>query len=256
MKNTLFAQIGLAFIILAVSAQACAESYMKQIRHTDPFTVMGQTQPAKNETVETWIGDKATRIDNPDGTSTLMVIADKKAYIINRADRSYAEIPMNIDKIIDQAASAAGDAQGADSKVAAAAMRGMMQSMMQFKVSLKETAEQQKIGDWRARKYMLTTTTGMGTSTSEIWATEDLHADMTAYWEAANAMLAGQPGFADMVNEMAKIKGVVVRTISRSQAMGATVKSTEDLVEFANRPAPAGTFIIPAGYRKVPMLSK
>lgn len=255
MTTSRCAQIVLASIVLLASVPAFADTYMKQIRQTDPFTVMGQTQPATTETIEIWIGDKATRINNPDGTSTLVVFAKQKAYIIKPADRSYAEMPLGIDKIIDEAV-AAGDEQDEDNRAAADAMRGMMTAMMQFEVSLKETGEQEKIGDWRTRKYVLTTKSGMGTSTSEIWATEDLHADMTGYWQAANATLAGQKGFADIVAAMAKIRGVTVKTISRSQAMGAEVKSTENLVEFATKPAPAGAFTVPAGYRKVSMFGE
>ncbi|MBV5316682.1 MAG: DUF4412 domain-containing protein [Desulfobulbaceae bacterium] len=254
MKTKFSVRIGLAIIFLLLSAAAFADTYMKQVRQTDPFTVMGQVQPAKTETVEIWLGAEATRINNPDRTSTLVIFNEQKAYIMNHVDRSYAEMPLGIDKIIEEAV--ATDDNDKDSQAGAAAMRGMMTAMMQFEVSLKDTGEQQKIGAWQARKYMLTTKTGMGTSTSEIWATEALRVDMTGYWKATNAMLARQKGFADMVAEMAKIRGVVVKTISRSQAMGSEVKSTEELVEFVTKPAPAGVFAIPPGYRKVPMFGE
>jgi len=255
MKTRFFTQFGLALILLLMNVTAFADTYMKNVRHTDPFTVMGQSQPAKTETIEIWLGDKATRTDNQDGTSTLVIFAEKKIYMIKHADHSYAEMVLNVDKIVDQAEAAGGD-QKENSKTNSAAMRNMMQEMMKFKVSLEDTGVQQKIGDWQAHKYIMTTQTGMGVNTSEIWATEDLHADITGYWQAANAMLAGQSDFADMMAEMSKIRGVVVKTINRTQAMGVEMSSTEDLVEFATKSAPPATFAIPAGYSKKEMFGQ
>ena len=83
----------------------------------------------------------------------------------------------------------------------------------------------------------MTTTTPMGTSTSEIWATEDLEADLSGYRKAANINMAGQEGFAEMTAEMEKIRGVTVRTVNRSKMMGAEVTSTEELIRHALRAA-------------------
>lgn len=248
MKSNIVALIGLAVTLVLLPASAFADTYMKHIRQTDPFTMMGQSQPGKSETIEIWLGDKAARTDNEDATSTLVVFADEKIFIIKHADRSYVEMPLNLEKIIDKVGSAAPDNQQKDEKTEA--MRNMMSAMMQFKVSLKDTGEQQKIDDWQARKYIMTTTTGMGTNTSEIWATEDLKADMTAYWQAVNGMRAGQSGYADMMQEMAKIRGVIVKTVNRTQAMGVEMKSTDKLIEFATRTAPEGIYELPAGYTK------
>ena len=248
MKIKTVARISLAATLLLLSADAFADTYMKHIRQTDPFTMMGQSQPGKSETIEIWLGDKAARTDNEDATSTLVVFADEKLFIIKHAERSYVEMPLNIEKIIDKVGPEEQDNQQKDDKTAA--MRKMMSAMMQFKVNLQDTGEQQKIGDWQARKYIMTTTTGMGTNTREIWATEDLQADMTAYWQAVNGMRAGQSGYAEMMQEMAKIRGVVVKTVNRTQAMGVEVKSIDKLVEFTTQAAPEGTYTIPAGYSK------
>ena len=248
MKRNTAALITLSGTLLLLHTSVFADTYMKHIRRTDPFTMMGQSQPGKSETIEIWLGDKAARTDNEDATSTLVVFADEKIFIIKHAERSYVEMPLNLEKIIDEVGSAAPENQQKEDQTTA--MRNMMSAMMQFKVSLKDTGEQQKIGDWQTRKYIMTTTTGMGTNTSEIWATEDLQADMSAYWQAVNGMRAGQSGYAEMMQEMAKIRGVVVQTVNRSQVMGAEVKSTDKLIEFATQAAPAGTYAIPAGYTK------
>lgn len=247
-------QLSLTIMMVLTGATAFADHYMKQTQRTDPYTVMGQSQPATSQTIESWIGDTAVLTNNPDGTSTLVIFAKQRAYIIKHADRAYAEIPLDMKKVIgEMAESTVGDQEDLST---ADAMAAMMAAMMQMEVTVQDTEEQQKIGKWQARKYIQTTRMGMGTTTSEIWATEDLRADMSGYWKATNAMLASQEGFSQMIAELGKIRGVVVKTISRAQVMGSEVKSTTELVEFTDRPAPAGTYAIPAGYKLVPMFGE
>lgn len=247
MMSRITVPIGVAITLMLLPMSAVSDTYMKHKRNTEPFTIMGQSQPATSETIEIWLGATAARTDSADATSTLVVFADEKLFNIQHDDRSYVEMPLNLEKIIDKAQSSLPeDPENSDEKDA---MREMMSAMMNFKVSLQETDEQQKIGDWQARKYIMTTTTGMGTNTSEIWATEELQADMTGYWQAVNGMQAGS-GYADMMREMAKIRGVVVKTVNRVQVMGAEVKSTDELVEFATKAAPPGIYALPKGYTK------
>jgi hypothetical protein len=90
-----------------------------------------------------------------------------------------------------------------------------------------------------------------GTSASEAWATEDLKIDYTMAFTAANAMMASMPGFEKIIQEMKKVKGVVVYQTGTVKMMGAEVTSTTELVECADKAAPAGNYDIPAGYKKV-----
>ncbi len=253
MRTRIFLGAALTASLLFLAPAGVADSYMKQLRHTDPLTVMGQTQPGRDETIETWLGERAVRIDNADGISVLVQYGDRRMYLINHAERSYAEMPTDIAQAMTEAMAADEEAD-AETAAAMAAMRGMMAGMLQVEVRVTDTGEQRRIGPWQSRKYLLTTRMGMGTSTSEIWASEDLQADLGGYWQAANATMAGQPGFAEMLQELAKIRGVAVLTVSRAQVMGAEVKTTEELLEFVDKPAPAGTFEIPSGYRQVEMI--
>jgi len=63
-------------------------------------------------------------------------------------------------------------------------------------------------------------------------------------------VISKQPGFQEMLEEMKKIKGIAVLTVSTSSAMGAEVKSTEELIEVEKKSAPSGTYEIPEGYIK------
>ena len=44
-------------LVLVLAAFAGADIYVKSKTHTDAFAVMGQSQPAKDETAEQWFGD-------------------------------------------------------------------------------------------------------------------------------------------------------------------------------------------------------
>ena len=123
--------------------------------------------------------------------------------------------------------------------------------MMRIEAKVTPTDETRRIGEWTARKYLLETSVGMAASMNESWATEDIAADMSAYWKARNAKLGSPPSFAQVLQEMAKIKVVVVLRVTKADVMGAQVKTTEELVGFAEKAAPGGTYDLAAGYRKI-----
>jgi hypothetical protein len=146
-------------------------------------------------------------------------------------------------------------AAGDDPKAAEAMakMPGFMKNMMKgMSAKVTETGETKKIGPWNCRKYLVEMNLGMaGTTTSESWATEDLKIDYTRVFTAANAMMASMPGFENILQEMKKLKGVIVYQTSKSKVMGADMASTTELLEAADQAAPAGTYDLPAGYKKV-----
>jgi len=245
--------LGLAvFVALAfVTVQARADVYMKQKTHTGAFTVMGQSQPEKDEIMVYWIGTGKARTDS-EGKSTLY-FADKKVLIgIDHAAKTYSEIPMDFDKMFEEAAEGETEEEKAEAKKMAEMMKGMAQGMMgSMKVSVTETGETKKIGSWNARKYIIDMDMGMMKAKSEAWASEDLKVDYNVYFTMANAMMANMPGFDKLAQEMKKVKGVIVYQESATKVMGQDMKSTVEVIEYTEKGAPAGTYDIPAGYKKV-----
>ncbi|MBN1906509.1 MAG: DUF4412 domain-containing protein [Deltaproteobacteria bacterium] len=257
MNKRLFSIFFIFVFFLLTQTIALADTYMKQVKSSDAYTVMGQTIPEKTETTETWIGEKASRVNLPDGTSTLLVFAEQKAYALKHADRTYAEMPMSMDQMMDEVEEDI-DTEDEEDMAASRAMRDMAGGMMsQIKISVRDTGEKGKTGKWNARKYEMITEMGsMGKSVDEVWATEELKVDMKSYWKARSIMQAQQPGFDKIMKEMEKIKGVIVKTISRATAMGTEIKTTEELVDFSSKPAPADTFKIPSDYKKVSFVGR
>jgi hypothetical protein len=229
---------------------------MKQKVHTDEFKMMGQTQPAKDQISVVWLGENKARMDQEAGTSSILLGDKKILYMIDHNKKTYAEMPLDFEKMFDEAAAAqAGDdAETAEAKKKMPGfMKGLMKGVMgDMSAKVTETGETKKIGAWDCRKYLIEMSMGMaGKTNSEAWATEDLKVNYSLYFTSANAMLASQPGFDKIVKEMQKVKGVIVFQTAKVNMMGAEVTSTTELLECTDKSAPAGTYDIPTGYKKV-----
>jgi len=242
--------------VVLTTAQARADIYMKQKTHTGAMKVMGQSQPEKDTTMVTWLGPNKARMDQEDGTSSILLADKKVLYLINHNKKQYSEMPLDFDKMIEQATAGAA---GEDPEKAKAMekMPGFMKNMMKgvmsgMSATVTETGETKKIGSWNCRKYLIEMNMAMmGKMNSEAWATEDLKVDYGLYFTSTNAMMAAQPGFDKIVQEMQKIKGVVVSQTGTINVMGSDVTTTTELLECTDKAAPAGTYDLPAGYAKV-----
>jgi hypothetical protein len=260
-KRTLYtlAAAALVFFVFA-TVQARADIYMKQKVHTDELKVMGQTQPAKDEISVIWLGENLARMDQGAATSSILLGEKKVLYMLDHNKKTYAEMPMDLDKMFDEAAGAGAgdDPEMAEAKKKMPAfMKNMMKGVMgSMSAKVTETGETKKIGSWNCRKYLIEMDMGMVKSQAEAWATEDLKIDYSLYFTSANAMMASQPGFDKIVKEMQKVKGVIVYQIAKANAMGSDVTSTTELLECSEKSAPAGNYDIPAGYKKVKSFGK
>ena len=212
---------------------------------------MGQSQPEKDEIMVFWLGAGKARTDT-EGKSMLF-FSDKKVLIgLDHAAKTYSEIPMDFDKMFEAAAEGQTEEEKAEAKKMAEMMKGMAQGMMgSMKINVAETGETKKIGSWNCRKYLIDVDMGRMKSKSEAWASEELKVDYNIYFTMANAMMANMPGFDKLAQEMKKVKGVIVAQTSTTKVMGQDMTSTTELVEYADKDAPAGTYDIPAGYKKV-----
>ena len=250
----------LVFFVFA-TVQARADIYMKQKVHTDALKVMGQNQPAKDEIMVFWLGENKARTDQEAGTSSLFLGEKKILYMIDHNKKTYAEMPLDLNKMFDESAGAAAgdDPEMAEAKKKMPAfMKNLMKGAMgSMSAKVTETGETKKIGSWNCRKYLIEMDMGMaGKTNSEAWATEDLKIDYSLYFTSANAMLASQPGFDKIVKEMRKIKGVIVYSTAKISVMGSDVTSTTELLECSDKSAPAGNYDVPAGYKKVKSFGK
>jgi hypothetical protein len=243
--------LGLLFVltcfIMPLALQA--DVYIKQKNHTDEMKIMGQTQPASDEIFVTWMGKDKARLDHGEDTSTIVRLDKKMIYLINHAEMKYGEMPFNETSDILTAAVSGADLSDEEKAEAQKMMKGFA-SMMQPKVTVKETGETQKIKNWNCKKYIMTMEM-MGTkSTSEIWATENIKIDYELYMTLGLSMMPKTPGLEKMLEEMKKIKGLTVLSTATTSVMGTDVKSSQELLEVSEKSAPAGTYEVPEGYKK------
>ncbi|MEA3297365.1 MAG: DUF4412 domain-containing protein [candidate division Zixibacteria bacterium] len=244
MKLTIpFVWLGLVVALLIIIAPT--ESQADYRFMTRVVAERSQAQGQQQTTIDTtvmWLGKSKARTDMDQSTSFL-VLADKNMmYTINHNQKQYVEIPVGYLK--DMLA-----AKEKEDPEAAAQMRSMI-SMMDMKITVTKTDETKKIKDWNCRKYTAEMKMSMGGSSTEIWTTEDISVDHDLYATISNVMMAQLPGFKDALKEWKKIKGVTISSVTKASAMGGTQKITQDLLEFVEKDAPAGTFDIPEGYKK------
>lgn len=242
---------GLFFVItcLVMPLAVRADVYIKQKNHTDGFSVMGQSQPPKDDIFVTWMSKDKARMDHGEDTSIIIRMDKKVMYMINHAEMKYAEMPIDSKGDIFSSAIAGSDLSGEDQAEAKKMMEGFAK-MMKPKVSVKDTGETKKIGDWNCKKYDLTMSM-MGTTTKfETWASEDIKIDYELYRNLTFSVMGQTPGVEDMMKEMEKIKGVVVLQEGTMSMMGTDVKSKNELLEVSEKSAPGGTYDIPEGYKK------
>lgn len=258
-KRTLSLVFFALVLLVAATLSAAADVCIKQVRHTDPFAIMGQTQPEKNENIVIWLGKNVARFDTGDKSSNIVMLDQKKMIALDHERLTYSEWPLNLEAMVDKAVKdkavkdeeedeAEGDKDIEEFAGLAKEMAGAMFAGLEVKVT--PTGETRKIKSWSCRKYIVELSMPMGKSRSESWATEDIKFDPKLYWAAANAMMLRQPGFEKVLQEMEKIKGFVVLQESTSEAMGAQVKTREEVQEVITTAAPAGIYEIPKGYKK------
>jgi len=243
--------IGLFLVVACVVVPLAvqADVYIKQKNHTDGFSMMGQTQPAKDDIFVTWMGKDMARMDHGEDSSIIIRMDKKVMYMIDHSEMKYTEMPIDSKGDIFASAIAASDLSDEEQAEAKKMMKGFAQ-MMKPTVTVEETGETQKIKNWNCKKYNMTMSMmGMKTK-SEVWASEDIKIDYELYRSLTFSLLGQTQGIEDMMKEMGKIKGIVVLSTGSMSMMGTDVKSTQELIEVAEKSAPAGTYDFPGGYKK------
>jgi len=228
-----FLTVVLAVLAVSLSLSA-ADFYVKAKNHSDPVTMMGQTQPATDTISETWISDNMVAMKTGD-TGMIIDLNKKMYYMVNYGDKSYVEttLPLDLAKILPPEASA-------------------MMGMMTMTATVTPTAETKKIGQWNCKGYDMTVSImGMPMKT-KVWASTDVPFDTAKFAEKFMGVLAkGQMRLDDAsLKELLKIKGYQIATEMDAEMMGARIKATMEVVEISQKNAPAGTYAVPAGFKK------
>jgi hypothetical protein len=270
------------FLVLLMAGVVCADTHIIQVTKTEPMAHMGTQIPGQVDTSEAWIGEEGVYYASSQMTSIVRQGSDT-IILLSPQQNMYFEIPMaslqNMDTMLEEFSGE--DHQQAKKKLDSAfgemdfdeiyektgdsdQARQMMQAMKGLKdmfggesgepmvtASVTETDETKTIGDWDCRKYLVEIKSSMGMNGSEeVWATDDVDVDYMRFMTAMYGNMAAFPGYAEMMQEMSKIKGTPVYTTVNMSVMGSTMKSVTEVISLEKQTAPEGIFEIPEGYEK------
>jgi hypothetical protein len=232
MRVRIFTALVVICLIAALPVQA--DHFIKQKKHTDAYTIMGQAQPASDEETVMWIGKDRMAMGYPQ-SNFIVRLDQKKLYMINHKDKTYSvmDLPIDFSKLIPEE------------------MKGQMEQMMaamQMKAKVTPTDEKKKIKDWNCRRYDVEVTSQMMQMKMSIWATKDISLDYKAFMEMSSSMAGLQMGMDQVMEEMKKIDGFQVLQETTMTMMGTTVNSREELVSLEEKDPPAGVYDPPKDY--------
>ncbi len=241
-----------ALILAALPAPVAAEDFLRNVTHMDAFEVMGQKQPARDDTTSFWIGTDRMAMMKGGKVASLLDAKGGLLYIFDNANNQYSVIKLSD---ISAAIDSANAALNSNDTTEEGQQKKMLANMMaSTKVTVTPTEETKKIREWNTKKYIIDQTMPMINTKITAWTTKDIKIDYTQIQLLTNAFKASTPGFGKVLEEFKKINGLPVSITSESAVMGQTVKTTTDLIEYAQKPAPKGVFEIPAGYKQVESL--
>ncbi len=241
MSNTIRIMFLTLIIVSILGGQLLADSYFKQATHVDAFEMMGQKTPEKNDTSIVWLTEGKACSQIGDKESIIFDSQEGLLYMLDHEKKQYSMIPMDL--------FGGGNKEDVSRNEEMAKMMEAMGGSMEITVT--PTDETKKIGDWNATKYIVDIKIAMMPSKQEIWTTEDIKIDYTMFNAVSNGMMAQMPGFEKILEEMKQVKGIAVKTVTRTSAMGGEIVTSMNLIEYAEKDAPDGVYDIPEGYKKV-----
>ena len=251
MRSNNITRVVIALVVIVafgVGGSALADSYFKQVVHSDAYEMMGQKQPEKNDTTVLWLADGKSCAQT--GSESAVIFDGDKGvmYMVDHEKKEYVVISMDL-----FGGSEGGDeAKGQSDEVKK--MMAMAQAMMgSVEVKVTPTDETKKIGDWEATKFDVEMSMAMMKMNQVMWATEDIEIDYAMFHAVSGGAMAQMPGFDKIVEQMKQVKGMPVLTVATVSMMGNDLVTTTELIEYAEKDAPDGIFDVPDDYKKVEM---
>lgn len=222
--------------LLALAAPLASETVVTLKSHSDAIQMMGQNLPAKDEIHTYWFGEKGVRMDQGE-TSMILDFAGKKMYVVQHVDKTFTPIDLPIDM----------------NKLMPPEMAAVMQQMMQMMGGSTKVTPLDRSGSYAGfacKFYRIDISMPMMTTSMENCMSEALPIDYSRYSELIDIQGQMFPN-AKWLRDLAKVKGFPVRSDSTVSAMGSSFKSWQELASVDEKPAPAGLYNPPPGYREV-----
>ena len=226
-------------LVFMLAAFASADIYIKSKTHTDAFAVMGQNQPAKDETSEIWFGDDKFAMISA-STSVIVDLKKNVLDMIFHSNKTYVESPLPFEfaNIVDPQ------------------MAQMMSQMMKMTVTATPNGQTKTIGQWKCSGYDVAINMMMMPMKMSVWATTDVPFDVEKFMKLYMNVIKASLRLDDAaVQEMMKVKGYWIATETNAEIMGAKMHNTTEVIEIGKKSADAIVYSVPAGYTKKDKLS-
>lgn len=217
--------------LLALTAFAGADTYVKAKTHTDAFSMMGQSQPAKDDFQEQWIGTDRFASITPE-MSVLVDLKKSQVVFVNHQSRTYtvASLPLDMAKLLPP-------------------QYAQMASLMKMTVAVRPLGTTKQIGSWNCQGYEATITMMMPIKMT-VWASTNVPFDYSLVLDKYMTHVLQGTMMLDAASlaEMKKIKGFWIASETTIDMMGSQMRSTMEVVEIAQKTPPAAVFQVPQGY--------
>jgi hypothetical protein len=235
----IFQKFALLLVSVVVAAGvAGADTKIVQQTHQDAFSMMGRSQPAKDDAQVTWIGGDRMRVDQ--GESSMVVRLDlKKMFFLDHTNKttSAVDLPLDLKQYLPPQ------------------MGEQMLQMMKFDVTVTPRDETRTIGEWQTRRYDIAMKSAMITVESTYWVSSDIEINFALYNELYRQILAAQPGLAKLGEELTKIDGfpVVQEGVMKMSMMGdTTIGTSTTTTSIEEMSPPDGLYDPPSDYTDEP----
>jgi hypothetical protein len=227
----------LVLMFLIVGFSYGADTYIKQVIQNKAYVLEGQEREAREEIIETWIG-KNRLAKHGQGRSLIILLDRKIIYFVDHVQKTYVEmtVPVDIHQYFPEP---------------------LEQLMGQVTVSVTPTDEFQKFEKRECRVYEVVIESLMISMKMRVWATLDVPFDRKIYLEEMFPELAKVTHLLtdNTVAELLKIEGFHYRTEIVLNFMGASMESTQEVVEMSRKSVPDNIYTLPRDYTKRDRLS-
>lgn len=229
--------VGIVLIVF-LSSLVWADIYIKTKIHTDAITIMGQTQPEKNEVTETWFNDDRCAVHSSENS---MIIDLKKniLYFIDHQDKSYVEanLPLDLTTLLPPE-------------------MAQMMAMMKMTVNVNPTGQTKTIGSWKCSGYEVNISMMMMPMKMMVWATTDVPFNVDQFMDKFQTHFLKLQLRLDEISlaELRKIKGFWIASETTGEVMGAKIRSTMEVVEINKANPPSNVYSLPPNYKKTDKL--
>lgn len=213
---------------------------------SDPVDLPGQDIPAATDTLVVWLGPDLARRDGPDGTF-LIDAARGELTQVDHADRAWtSRTTQDVEAVLHALLGDEGVAPPPAGDDRLARLRGALK----IAARVTETADTETIDGYRCRRWIVEQRLGDQHITSELWLTGDIDVDQALLHRATRPALLALPGGEAALAELARLRGVPVRSTSNIRLLGGEGRTETRLLAVETVRKPRSFFRPPADYRR------